>query len=99
MKLWTMGLLIATGILLTAGGAAAGTPEQDKISACNTEAAQKQLKGYDRSQFLKACAASGTPVPPNARQEKIAACDKDAAAKELKGPERKAFMRACLAKK
>lgn len=99
MRLKTMLLVIAVGVLLTAHGASAGGPQQDKINACNAEAVQKGLKGLNRKQFISACVSGGKAPAPNAREEKIAACSKDAEAKDLKGQERKAFMKTCLSGK
>jgi len=99
MRLTTMLLVIAAGVLLTAGGAIAGTPQQDRMNACNAEAMQKGLKGLSRKQFLNTCISGGKAPATSAREAKIAACNKDAAAKHLNGTERKAFMKTCLSAK
>jgi|SRR5579862_158567 len=99
MHLRALVLMIATGIVLVAGSAVAGTPEQDKITACNAEALQQGLKGYNRLHFLKDCQSGAHVATVSEREQTISACDRAAAKKDLKGPERKAFMRTCLSKK
>lgn len=69
------------------------TPQQQKMAACNKEAADKKLSGDARKSFMSDClSAKHAPT----QQEKMGLCNKEAAKKELKGDERKAFMSSCL---
>jgi len=70
------------------------TPQQQKMSACNKEAAGK--KGDERKAFMKECLSAKHEVKHETQQEKMKTCNKEAAGK--KGDERKAFMKECLSK-
>ncbi len=70
------------------------TAQQEKMTACNKEAAAKNLKGDERKAFMSSCLSSKPAAPT--QQEKMTACNKEAAAKSLKGDERKSFMSKCL---
>jgi hypothetical protein len=61
------------------------TAQQEKMKACNAEAAG--MKGDERKAFMSKCLSA-------TRQEKMTKCNKDAGDK--KGDERKAFMSQCL---
>lgn len=83
------------------------SPQQEKMTACNKEAKEKQLKGDERKLFMKSCLSSkktdgadapATPAEPVKQQDKMKACNKDAGDKQLKGDERKKFMSDCLKK-
>ena len=85
---------------------AQNTPQQDKMKACNADAATKELKGDQRQAFMKECLAGKSEakaekkaISPQQQQEKMKKCNADAGAKKLKGSERKKFMSACLKKK
>ena len=83
---------------------AQNTPHQDKMKACNADAAKKELKGDQRKAFMKDCLAAKTEAKEEKKammpqQEKMKLCNADAGAKKLKGSERKKFMSACLKKK
>lgn len=70
----------------------AANPQQDKMKACNEQAAGK--KGDDRKAFMKQClSAAGVP---KSQQDKMAACSKEGKGK--KGDDYKAFMKDCLSK-
>jgi psiF repeat-containing protein len=68
------------------------TPQQEKMKACNTQAADK--KGDDRKAFMSECLKAGAPAAPMTQQEKMKACNTKAG--EKKGDERKTFMSECL---
>jgi hypothetical protein len=68
------------------------TPQQEKMAACNKEAADKNLKGDERKKFMSACLSAAKKT----QQEKMTACNKQAGEKNLKGDERKKFMAECL---
>jgi psiF repeat len=75
--------------------------QQDKMAACNKDAAAHQLKGTERKTFMKECLSTGAPAASQkltAQQEKMKSCNADAATKKLKGTERKTFMSECLKK-
>jgi len=80
---------------------AQNTAQQDRMKACNADAAKKELKGDERKAFMKDCLSAKTevkaekkPMPP--QQQKMKKCNADAWDKKLKGEERKEFMRQCL---
>lgn len=68
------------------------TPQQQKMAACNKEAAEKNLKGDERKKFMSACLSAAK----KSQQDKMTACNKQAGEKSLKGDERKKFMAECL---
>jgi hypothetical protein len=77
------------------------TEQQNKMTACNKEAAGK--KGDERKAFMKEClsnkpAESGKQptAAQKAQQDKMKTCS--AEAKGMKGDERKKFMSDCLKK-
>ena len=95
-----LSLMAATTLALSFGAvhtaASAKTAQQEKMGACNTQAADK--KGDERKAFMKEClsAKPAAPAKPLTQQEKMKVCNKDATGK--KGDERKAFMSECLKK-
>jgi hypothetical protein len=79
---------------------AAQKAQQQKMTDCNKQASDKQLKGDDRKKFMSTC-LSGSPTAatatkPMTQQEKMTDCNNKASAKSLKGDERKTFMSTCL---
>jgi hypothetical protein len=113
LTLLAMGLSLSLGAAQAAdapaAGAAAKTPQQNRMGQCNKDATGK--KGDERKAFMKDClsakpaamaaapaaAASAAGKKPT-QQEKMKACNKDAGEKKLAGVERKAFMKDCLSK-
>jgi hypothetical protein len=77
---------------------AAQQAQQEKMTACNKEAAAKKLEGDARKAFMSDClSAEGKPSPAQkAQQERMTACNKQASDKGLKGDERQKFMSTCL---
>lgn len=73
--------------------AKAPTPQQEKMKACNTEAADK--KGDERKAFMKTCLSAKPAV--TTQQSKMKTCN--ASAGDKKGDERKAYMKECLSAK
>lgn len=74
----------------------AANSQQEKMKACNAQAAGK--KGDERKAFMKNCLSASAPASaPMTQQEKMKACNAQAAGK--KGDERKAFMKDCLSAK
>jgi hypothetical protein len=69
-------------------------PQQDKMAACNKEAAAKKLTGEERKAFVTECLKTKPATTP--QQEKMKTCNKEANEKNLKGEERQKFMSACL---
>ena len=69
------------------------TPQQQRMSTCNTQATGK--KGDERKAFMSSCLKGEQPAKMT-QQDKMKACNADPKAKTLKGDERKAFMSSCL---
>ncbi|KVM79194.1 phosphate starvation-inducible protein PsiF [Burkholderia ubonensis] len=90
MKIQSLVAALLVGGML-ASPAFAANSQQDKMKACNTQAAGKT--GDERKAFMKDC-LSTKPAKAMSQQDKMKACNKDAAGK--KGDERKAFMKSCL---
>ncbi|KWE59813.1 phosphate starvation-inducible protein PsiF [Burkholderia ubonensis] len=90
MKIQSLAAALLVGGML-ASPAFAANSQQDKMKACNTQAAGKT--GDERKAFMKDC-LSAKPAKAMSQQDKMKACNKDAAGK--KGDERKAFMKSCL---
>ncbi|KVM64545.1 phosphate starvation-inducible protein PsiF [Burkholderia ubonensis] len=90
MKIQSLVAALLVGGML-ASPAFAANSQQDKMKACNTQAAGKT--GDERKAFMKDC-LSAKPAKAMSQQDKMKACSKDAAGK--KGDERKAFMKSCL---
>lgn len=94
-------LTLATGVAFAKEEKAA-TPQQSKMSNCNKEAKEKDLKGDDRKAFMKSClsnkpAAAAEPKKElSPQQQKMQNCNKEAKEKALKGADRKSFMSGCL---
>ncbi|MBB3228953.1 hypothetical protein FHW69_003601 [Luteibacter sp. Sphag1AF] len=71
------------------------TPQQQRMSSCNTQATGK--KGDDRKDFMSHCLKGESAAPAKmTQQQKMTSCNKDASAKALKGDARKSFMSTCL---
>lgn len=87
-----MAALLVGGVLATPAFAA--NSQQDKMKACNAQAAGKT--GDERKAFMKDCLAA-KPAKKMSQQEKMKACNTQAADK--KGDERRAFMKDCLSAK
>jgi hypothetical protein len=68
------------------------TAQQEKMKACNTQAANK--KGDERKAFMSECLKAGAPAAPMTQQDKMRVCNTKAGDK--KGDERKTFMSECL---
>ena len=73
---------------------AAQKAQQEKMSACNAQAKEKDLKGDERKLFMSECL--GTKPAKATQQEKMKSCNGEAGSKQLKGEERKKFMSECL---
>ncbi|CCG86353.1 PsiF family protein [Erwinia piriflorinigrans] len=80
-------------------GAAEKTAQQQKMTVCNQQAAEKSLKGDDRKGFMSNClkkdSKAGGMTP---QQLKMKTCNSQAGEKMLKGDARKTFMSSCLKK-
>ena len=86
--------IAAASFVLCAGLAQAAdekkpTAQQNKMTECNKEAADK--KGDERKAFMKSCLSADKAT---AQQDKMKQCNVDAKGKS--GDERKAFMKSCL---
>jgi len=95
-------LVLYVGLMLACALAfAQNTSHQDKMKACNADAAKKELKGDQRKAFMKDCLAAKTEAKEEKKamtpqQQKMKKCNADAGATKLKGDERKKFMSGCL---
>jgi hypothetical protein len=102
--------VLALSIAMLALPALAQTSQQDRMKACNADAAKQEMKGEERKAFMKQCLAAkkedaGSRNAENAEKErkeltpqqaKMKKCNADAKTRELKGEERKSFMKGCL---
>jgi predicted HAD superfamily hydrolase len=95
-------LVLYVGLLLACALAfAQNTSQQDKMKACNADAAKKELKGDERKAFMKNCLSGKKETKDekkgsNPQQEMMKKCNADAGTRKLKGDERKKFMSECL---
>jgi hypothetical protein len=89
-----MAVALAAGTLSMASAADDKklTPQQEKMKACNTQAADK--KGDERKAFMSSCLKAGAPAAPMTQQDKMKVCNTKAGDK--KDDERKTFMSECL---
>lgn len=103
-------LLMSVVFSVTSFAAHAKTAQQEKMGACNKDAASKTLKGDERKAFMKSClsakpgaatpatpatpATAATPAAAATPQNAMKTCNKAATGK--KGDERKTFMSSCL---
>lgn len=93
LKPLALALCLALPVVATAADdAKKPTPQQLRMSECNKDAAEKNLKGDDRKKFMSECLSSAKKT----QQEKMTACNKQAGEKALKGDDRKKFMSECL---
>jgi len=90
--------VVLGGVLCAPAFAQAAAPnsQQEKMKACNAQAAGK--KGDDRKAFMKQCLSAGpAAAPAMTQQDRMKACNAQASGK--KGDDRKAFMKQCLSTK
>ena len=90
-----LGLGLAMGTAHAAGDAKPAdgkTAQQNKMTQCNKDAGEKNLKGDERKKFMSQCLSAKKET----QQDKMKSCNKDAGDKKLKGDERKKFMSECL---
>ena len=93
-KIFLVLLLAATPAL-----ALAQSSQQEKMAACNAEAAKKELKGEDRKAFMSDCLSAKKESKEDkkeltAQQQKMKTCN--AKARGLKGEEFKKVRNECL---
>lgn len=96
-------LAMAAAFALSGAPALAETPQQEKMKACNADAAKQELKGDERKAFMKECLSAKKEEQADKKemtpqQQKMKDCNKTAKEKNLKGDERKKFMSECLSK-
>ena len=70
--------------------------QQERMKACNAEAAAKELKGDERKSFMSDCLSAKSAPGSTAQQNKMKTCNAEAGSKALKGDARKKFMSECL---
>ena len=90
-------LAIATaGLVLSPLAAGAQNSQQQRMKACNAEAATNHLAGADRKSFMAQCLSGGAAPALNPQQQKMKDCNAKAGEQQLTGAARKAFMSSCL---
>lgn len=72
----------------------AQTAQQEKMKACNKEAADKKLAGDPRKAFMKDC-LSADGAAADAKPAANAACEAKAAEKKLAGAAKGSFIKKC----
>ncbi|HEV8645200.1 MAG TPA: PsiF family protein [Burkholderiales bacterium] len=105
-------LVLLLGLVLTCAPVfAQNTSQQDKMKACNADAAKKELKGDERKVFMKECLsvkkvakeeneeAREQKKDVKLQRERMKSCNADASRQVLKGDARRIFMSDCLKKK
>jgi hypothetical protein len=74
--------------------------QQDKMKACNNQAATKQLSGDARKNFMSTCLSAGSgsssSTAGNSQQDKMKVCNNQASAQNMTGSARQQFMSSCL---
>lgn len=103
MSVKTLILSAAVSLVLASASALAADPapakplttQQQKMGACNTQAAGKS--GDERKAFMKTCLSADAGKPgKTTQQQKMTTCNADAKTKALAGDARKAYMKTCL---
>ena len=97
-------VLLLVLVLACAPVFAQNASQQDRMKACNADAAKKELKGDERKAFMKECLSMKKEAKEGKQdmkpqQARMKSCNADAARQELKGDARKKFMSDCLKKK
>lgn len=83
----------------TGAGAAEKTAQQQKMTVCHQQAAEKALTGEVRKTFMSECLKKDSNIAEMTPQQiKMKSCHAQAGKKMLKGDERKTFMSDCLKK-
>jgi hypothetical protein len=91
------GVAVIFGALVSFGAVAQEkqlSAQQERMKACNQQAAKKELKGEERKSFMSDCLKTDDKL--TAQQQRMKSCNDQAGNKALKGDERKAFMSRCL---
>src|SRR5690348_10023154 len=74
--------------------------QQDKMKACNNQAATKQLSGEARKNFMSTClsasSGSSSSTAGMSQQDKMKACNNQASTQNITGSARQQFMSNCL---
>ena len=82
-------------VLVGAGPSHAANTQQDKMSACNAQAASKNLSGDSRKSFMSSCLSGN--AGKSASTAKSSSCTAQADAKKLSGAARTSFVNKCAA--
>jgi hypothetical protein len=74
--------------------------QQDKMKACNSQAATQSLTGEARKSFMSTClsgsSGSSSSTTGMSQQDKMKACNTQATAQNMTGNTRQQFMSTCL---
>lgn len=94
-------LIVLLCLSLFAMPVLAATTQQEKMKACNADAAKRTLKGDARKAFMKECLSAKAEAKEETKsatpqQARMKQCNADAKVRELKGDERKKFMSTCM---
>ncbi len=103
MKITLLVTLVFGMLLIATVGAAEKTltPQQQRMSTCNHQAADKSLKGDERKSYMSSCLKGEAPENGKGltpQQIKMRDCNSQATQQSLKGDDRKKFMSGCLKK-
>jgi hypothetical protein len=69
--------------------------QQERMTRCNERAADRHLKGEDRSEFMASC-LRGDSRPLSSQQQRMVSCNREAKADGLSGEKRRSFISRCL---
>ncbi len=94
------GSMLATLLLVSGAATYAANSQQERMTQCNAQAADKKLAGDERKSFMKSCLSGKAAAASdnlNSQQRKMKQCNADAKQQHLAGDARKSFMKSCLA--
>jgi hypothetical protein len=69
--------------------------QQERMTRCNEQAADRHLKGNERSAFMSSC-LRGDSRELTSQQQRMVSCNREARADGLKGDKRRSFISRCL---
>ena len=93
--------MLGASLLIFPAAAQAPNPQQQRMKACNSQAATQHLSGDARKTFMSDCLSGKTTTTKptlTAQQQKMKDCNASASAQKLTGDARRTFMSSCLKK-